>query len=497
MPPAEGPWLPTVEARLVALREERATGALTVRDGQRIRTFFLRDGRLVQTASNLKKEGAMAVAGRMPAPSRHALPQEQAGARLAGALAAVAPRVTWEEGRAPGREQPVDLLQALFEGLARGLDDATTAQRLLTLGGTGDPRAVSETVPTEEDLPVPLELRAWIQTLDGRRPLSEALEFGPPDVAIGLRTLYLATLLGLVAFPRPSSGEVRAERVPDGATESRDEVDERLARLIASGISRATQPPAMDPAEAAIRSEIHRIEQAETHHEVLGLAWDSTEDDFQKAYFSIARILHPDRMTASDADLVARASTAFDRAREAWECFRDEPCRQAYLDRVVHGRKSEDELATERVQEILSMEALFRRGMTFFHAGQVVKAFPCFEEAARKVPEQAEFRVYLGYTLWKLKRRQDPTEAARGRRMLEDALPRWGRDDGFVLLGRVCREEGDEDAASEAWTRALKVNPQNREALREMERIRHGRASSPEAHPLRRLLSRLVRPGDG
>ncbi len=480
----------TLEERLVGLHRAGASGALTVRDGQRIRTFFLRDGRLVQTASNLKKEAGEAVVARIPGLAPAALPQAQAGVRLAGALGAGSALVEWESGRAPSREQPVDLLRALADALAWGLDAADIRRRLVTRVGPGAPRAVAEAAPPGDHLPVPPELDAWIQTLDGRRPLSEALEFGPPDAAQGVRTLYFAALLGIVEFPSPEGTEVRAE----GVAGSEAGVDERLTRVIAHGIPRPEPvgSSASDASEAAVRAEIQRIEAATTHHDVLGVPWDSSSEDIQKAFFAIARFLHPDRMTTADLDLLGRASTAFGRAREAWECFRDAGTRQAYLDRVVHGLRSEDELIQEKVQEILSMEALFRRGMTFFHAGQIVKARPCFEEVAQRVPEQAEFRVYLGYTLWRLERGRNPAEAARGRRMLEEALQAGGRDDAFVLLGRVCREEGDVEGAARAWARALASNPQNREALREVERVRQAQETRAGPGDLKGLLSRFL-----
>ena len=51
-------------------------------------------------------------------------------------------------------------------------------------------------------------------------------------------------------------------------------------------------------------------------------------------------------------------------------------------------------------------------------------------------------------------------------------------DGGWVLLGRAYRELGEKDAAKRALVQALRFNPANSDATRELRRL-EGKASAP------------------
>ena len=260
---------------------------------------------------------------------------------------------------------------------------------------------------------------------------------------------------------------------------------------------------AMDAAEASLRAEIHRIIEAENVFEVLGLDHQEEVEAFRTAYFRLARILHPDRVGDDKSGLQKTAAEAFDRARAAWEIVKDDELREETIARVFHGKKSEEEEAMEAVQEMLAIEKNFDRGLAQFRAGRIVQAYEMFQEVitlSAKHPdfEVPEFRIYLGYCLWRLNHERDEDEAERGVEMLQNAMNKAQRhQEGWVLLGRVVKQRGHPDEARKLFIRALKINPENKDALREMGRLKREKGGGDSGNKPKGFLGRLFSRGKG
>jgi curved DNA-binding protein CbpA len=256
--------------------------------------------------------------------------------------------------------------------------------------------------------------------------------------------------------------------------------------------------PLLEAAEAAVRAEVARIEKAENAFSVLGLEPGADVEVLRGAYFKIARQLHPDRVGADREDLREKAAAAFDKARAAWEEVKDEERRLQLVDRLVHGKKTEEEEALEAVQEILATERLIDRGLAQFRSGRLVQAYELFQQAQEKAAGIKEFKssdlgIYLGYLTWRLQLGRDDEAAERGFNMLQDALNEAQRhQDGWVLLGRILKERGSADEARRCFIRALKINPENKDAFREMDRMKKEKEEAEQAGKgfLARLFSR-------
>jgi len=147
-----------------------------------------------------------------------------------------------------------------------------------------------------------------------------------------------------------------------------------------------------------------------------------------------------------------------------------------YIDKVIHGKKSEEELAMEQVQAYWAGEAEFKRGLAAFNAGRLVQAHENFHAAVEAVPDELEFRAYYGFSTWMLNHKSDPSQAETGMDMLKDVLDRNKEqerklDAAWVLLGRIYREKGENQASKRCLVQALRINPANADAQREMRRL--------------------------
>jgi tetratricopeptide (TPR) repeat protein len=139
---------------------------------------------------------------------------------------------------------------------------------------------------------------------------------------------------------------------------------------------------------------------------------------------------------------------------------------------VVHGLQDENEIAMERVKEILQAEANFDKAVAHFRAGRIVQAHEILQTCVAQVPDAPEFRAYLGYTTWKLNEERDPETAQKGEDMLKAAMDNSVKlDNGWVLLGLVYKAKDLEDLAKMTFVKALKIKPSNEFAVREMKRL--------------------------
>ena len=231
------------------------------------------------------------------------------------------------------------------------------------------------------------------------------------------------------------------------------------------------------PLEDSLRALHGRLTTVEDHFEVFELDWQADPEEFRKAHLELARQLHPDRFADASGELQDLANEAFDRVRVAWETLGDEEKRTAYIDRVIHGVKTEEELAMAQVEAFWKAESEFKRGLAVFNQGRIKQAHDFFVKAHEAVPDELEFRAYYAFTTFKQAFQSgDEMAAEEAKDMLKDVLEKNKEqerklDGAWVLAGIVYRDLGNDSAAKKCLVHALKLNPSNSDANRELRRI--------------------------
>ena len=248
----------------------------------------------------------------------------------------------------------------------------------------------------------------------------------------------------------------------------------------------AAAAPAEHPLAQSLRELAARIEGTENHFEVLGIPWESSEDEFRKAHLKLAQNLHPDRYSDAPPEMQDQATEVFDKVRAAWEVLGDEESRRKYIDKVIHGKKTEEELAMEQVEAYWKAEADFKKGMAAFNAGRLVKAHELFSSAVDAADDQLEFAAYLGFTTFSLNQTRDPEEAEKGAALLKDCIDQNSKqerklDSAWVLLGKVYLAKEEAKLAKKCFIQALKINTTNGDAVREMRRLTESERSEKKS----------------
>lgn len=483
-----------LEEEIVQRIAQGWSGAIDQQDGKKRWVFYFVDGRLIYTRSNLKTEHEDSIREGRPNLSDDAVARLQAIRRIRNACRAPHGERSVHEDAAPRGEMSIPTLPVLLRAVmaARSEDELLAA-----IGPVLD--GWPATAGDLSDLGVGDEVAGYLTRLDGARLGRDVVEFAPGPRAEVLATLWLAWRLSriivgaaasegtVVEASKPAVGldiaafiaeEVTQEIVPvppepepQGASHEVSALPRRQRATIAP-----PPKPRVDPMEVRLRELHARVTAASNHFEVLGVPWDAEPEAFRKAHLELAQHLHPDRYADAAQEVQDLATTAFDRIRAAWEVLGAVEARAAYVDRIIHGKKTDEELAMEQVQAYWAGEAEFKRGLAAFNAGRIVQAHENFRAAVEAVPDELEFRAYYGFSTFMLNHKTDPQQAESGMEMLKEVLERNKEqerklDTAWVLLGRIYRERGEDRAAKRCFVQALRINPANPDAQREMRRL--------------------------
>ena len=459
--------------------KEKSSHIIECKSGKKKWLFYFVDGQLALTKSNLKTEQTDAVKEGNPDVLPTDIPALQAEMRVLKGFQAE--EVTLKSSsKTPSGSLPT--MDAFVNGFAAFLADHED--------GVAEIRSEMEQVRPK--LIEPMEsnqndLQNFMATLKGnlRSPVTIS-NMGLPE-HLGWATLWTLQTLELFEVDENAQeklsdllgfnlDEVLAEEVakedeiieePEPVVETAEESAEPIVEI--QSIS-TEQMNSLDELESHINTSTN-------HFEILGVSHTDTVEDFRKAYFELSKKLHPDRFSTAGEDIIARATTLFDKVREAHDVLSDDTERAKYIDVVIYGKASDEEAAMQQLQAMWKAEEAFKTGERLFQQGQVGRAHDFFREAHENDSNSLEFKAYFGYTTFTQNKGSNQEKAQEGLEMIievtkanEDQEVKL--DSAWVLLGKAYRENGDKDKAMRAITRALKIKPSNSDAQRELKRLR-------------------------
>ena len=194
--------------------------------------------------------------------------------------------------------------------------------------------------------------------------------------------------------------------------------------------------------EKLIRQRLAVIESGGDHFMLLGLPREATSAHIQKAYFALARQLHPDRLSAVGiVDENRQAQHLFAQVNTAFAVLGNDKKREAYLDILDRGGeaavRAEQQAVEKMAERALDSEDAFRRGEAALRRDLIPQAIKELEHAVSLNPDEPDYQAVLVGEVLRV-RRQDGGRAADARRAVEDhrqgpdvggaaVLPRSGR----------------------------------------------------------------------
>lgn len=461
--------------------KEKSSHIIECKNGKKKWLFYFVDGTLVLTKSNLKTEQTAAVKESHPDVLPTDLPALQAEMRVLKAFQAEEYSLK-SSSKTPSGSLPT--MDAFVNGFAAFLEDNEEAiAEIRSEMEQMRPKLIEPMESNQE------ELKNFMATLKGNLRSPVTISNRGLTEHLGWATLWTLQTLELFEVDENAQeklsdllgfnlDEVLAEEVakedeiveePEPVVE--EEVIEDVAEPIVETNTISTeQMTSLDELESHINTSTN-------HFEILGVSHTDTTEDFRRSYFELSKKLHPDRFSTAEEEIINRATSLFDKVREAHDVLSDDTERQKYIDVVIYGKASDEEAAMQQLQAMWKAEEAFKTGERLFQQGQIGRAHDFFKEAHENDPNSLEFKAYFGYTTFTQNKGSNQEKAQEGMDMIlevtkanEDQEVKL--DSAWVLLGKAHRENGNKDKAMRAITRALKIKPSNSDAQRELKRLR-------------------------
>jgi len=218
---------------------------------------------------------------------------------------------------------------------------------------------------------------------------------------------------------------------------------------------------------------------------ILGVPEDAGEEEIRAAYVDLAKRTHPDRFVGASEPVRHLAEEVFGFISRAHETLSDRNRRLAYIrDRGNQARDAEE---LEEGQRALEAELEFQKGAVCLRKKSYQRAVAHFEEAVRAYPEEGEYHAYYGWAFYLL----DPEAPGRLKEALQHVLAGRklapAREKPYLFLGRLYKAANRERTAEKMFARAVQLDPDCVEALRELRLLDMRREKS------RGLVRRILR----
>ena len=362
----------------------------------------------------------------------------------------------------------------LFEGIRRHYDEAR--QRAVLDGYV---RAAVELNPDPvlrlQDVTTdPAEL-AYINSIDGSESIAEILARAP--IAQDEARLLLVALSEAGMITHAEGPSARRRGAPSPAAPSASPPGGVVAAVAPNQNSGALSGGQLSMVAETVRTQ--------DYFWTLGVERSAAPADVDRAYDAHARSFHPDRYRHSSDEDRKLAQEIFDRLGEAHRTLREPARRRAYINKVdrettpdadrpadVSGVIEASPAPTVSSASNAAARALYEAGTEHLRSRRHHEAVEAFRQAARLVPNEAEYRASLGWALF----REAPADARAGRAALAelrravqlDARNRRAAE----YLAQIYAQTGQPDLAIQELERLLQLDPTAHEAAEELRRLR-------------------------
>ena len=222
---------------------------------------------------------------------------------------------------------------------------------------------------------------------------------------------------------------------------------------------------------------LEQIEKSETHYDALGVPTDADATAIKHAYFSLAKMFHPDRHHREQDAMLKRIQSAFTVLAHAHETLRSPESRDAYNSRMykeIEAREKRRAAGQPEVSDLGSRKTeqgleSFEEGLNMLNEEEYEAAAAYLGRAVHYSPQNALYRAYFGAALSKVddKHRHKAEGELQAAVKLDpkNAKVRMMLVDFFVELKMAKRAVGE-------LNRFLELVPNNKEAIAALSKLK-------------------------
>jgi curved DNA-binding protein CbpA len=203
--------------------------------------------------------------------------------------------------------------------------------------------------------------------------------------------------------------------------------------------------------------------------EIFGLPETASDEEIRAGYEQLCERTHPDRFGDATDAVRELAERVFERVEAAFGVLSDPRRRQEHL--LARRRAGREAAELDEGRRAVEAELRFQKGQAALRQRAYDEAMQCFQEAVELHPDDGEYHAHLGWALHvsrpddRKRAEQALVHLKRGIKLARD------REKPYLFMGRVCQAVGRSDVAVKMFTRAVQIQPDCVEALRELRLI--------------------------
>lgn len=208
------------------------------------------------------------------------------------------------------------------------------------------------------------------------------------------------------------------------------------------------------------RQMLARFEQLhdQSMYDVLGIQSNVGTTDVRRAYYALARTLHPDKFRHDD--MKAKAEKVFARITEAYSTLSNAAMRGKYDEELA--RRSGKNRDDPQVDPAVLARLNFNRGKEYYEKGKYPQALSFFANACQQDAAKGSYALYLGMT-----QAHNPRLRKQAAQSLLKAIELDPTSaEPYAQLGSLYLRLGQKERGQEMYRKALQWDGSNLEALR-------------------------------
>ncbi len=333
---------------------------------------------------------------------------------------------------------------------------------------------------------------AVLDLIDGRRKLGDIVaEAESDDAAVMLYTLDY--LKALAYSETPATSEVPPpfplrERAVKHEVKAKQDAFEDLGGALSALEDEVEALGSMKPDTAAapapeaaqglstleqdLKQQLEAIKD-KNYYEIFGMQRNNFSfDKIKKAYFDFTRTYGPDKFFASSSEIMSMAEDFLSKISNAYETLSNVVSKENYDEMLAQQEtvpdKADDKEFYEQIQ--------FQSGKVFVEQGQFESAEKAFTNCVNIDPNKSEYLAYLALAVYNNPaNRANPAAKKRAKDLVNKSLQLGKLSIAYALKGTIYLDEGGVNFAEAEFNKALKLNPNNKTALKKLEQIKQKR----------------------
>ncbi len=394
----------------------------------------------------------------------------------------------WGTSCVPAATAAAAFMPALFfRGFLAHLDQATLRAFVEQKGKLYAART-AEFFEHQNHLAAELASPELLDLIDGTRTCTAiAGSIDTDDAAIALYTLDYLKMLSYSTAPAASTAmppfpvrkrEVHQAEAPAEIFEDLGGALSDLAEEVGAlgEVKGATRETAVTGEATALEEDLNKqweTIKGKNFYEMFGMTPKTFSfEKLKKSYFELTGKYGPEKFFGSSGQVMELAEELLSKASNAYETLSNVVSKENY-DEIL---SQQEQIPTEGEDKQFYEKVQFQSGKVLLEQGQCESAEKAFTNCLNIDPNKAEYHAYLALAIYNnIANRGNPAAVKRAKDAVNRSLQLGKLAISYALKGTMYLDEGGVNFAEAEFKKALKLNPNNKTALKHMEAIRQKR----------------------